>query len=241
MSNVAVKTVRELALENPAATRVFEKFGIDYCCGGKRSIEEACKTANLSLNEVLQSLESAATEAQTTRRERDWPAGSLGDLIAHIKNAHHKYTRDEIARLQPLFEKVCSVHGSKHGELLEVREKFRLLAQELTTHMMKEEMVLFPYIDRMEEARIEGGPILPAPFGTVQNPVAMMIHEHDSAGDLLRRLRALTNEYTPPADSCLSYRTLYSALEEFERDLHQHVHLENNILFPRAIEMERGR
>jgi regulator of cell morphogenesis and NO signaling len=239
MSNIAAKSVRDLALENPGATRVFEKFGIDYCCGGKTSIEEACKVSNLSLDEVLASLESAATSAGSTR-ERDWPAGSLGDLISHLKNTHHKYTRDEIIRLQPLFEKVCSVHGPKHGELLEAREKFRLLAQELTTHMMKEEMVLFPYIERMEEARIEGGPILPAPFGTVQNPVAMMIHEHDSAGYLLRGLRTLTNNYTAPADACLSYRTLYSALEGFERDLHQHIHLENNILFPRAIELERG-
>jgi regulator of cell morphogenesis and NO signaling len=241
MNFTATKTVRELALENPNATRVFEKFGIDYCCGGKRSLEDACSAANLQVDEVLKSLQSAAASANTKDGEPNWSAGLLSELIEGIKSKHHKYTRAEIARLRPLLEKVCAAHGERHCELLEAREKFAALAQELSMHMMKEEMVLFPYIERMEEARIEGGPILPAPFGTVKNPVATMVHEHDLAGDLLKTLQALTNAYTPPADACLSYKTLYSALAEFERDLHEHIHLENNILFPRAIEMEQGR
>jgi regulator of cell morphogenesis and NO signaling len=240
MTTAATKTVRELALEIPGATRLFEKLGIDYCCGGNRSLEEACDAADLSVDDVLRSLEWAPLPANT-KHDSHQSAESMADLIAHITNKHHKYTRKEIARLGPLFEKVYAAHGQNHGELFEAREKFRALAQELSTHMMKEEMVLFPYIERMEEARIEGGPILPASFGTVQNPVTTMMHEHDSAGDLLRTLRALTNHYTPPREACLSYKTLYSALQEFERDLHQHIHLENNILFPRAVEMERGR
>ena len=240
MSLTATKTVRELALELPAAARVFEKFGIDYCCGGKRTLEDACGAANLQVEEVLGTLQSAATSATAKEAESNLSAGPLADLIAHIKDKHHNYTREEIARLVPLFEKVCCAHGPKHGELFQAQEKFRELAQELSTHMMKEEMVLFPYIERVEEARIEGSPIMPAPFGTVRNPVAMMVHEHDSAGDLLRSLRDLTNGYQPPADGCLSYRTLYSALAEFERDLHEHIHLENNVLFPRSIEMEQG-
>ena len=241
MSTMATKTVRELALEIPAATRVFEKFGIDYCCGGKRSLQDACEAANLPVDDVLESLQSVATSGNMNQNESKWGAGPLTDLIAHITNKHHKYTREEIARLGPLFERVCSAQGRNHRELFEAQEKFRSLARELSTHMMKEEVVLFPYIERMEEARTEGQPILPAPFVTVQNPVSIMIHEHDSAGDLLRSLRAMTNGYNPPPEACLSYKTLYSALEEFERDLHQHIHLENNILFPRAIEMERGR
>ena len=236
--NLTAKTVRELAVEMPAATRVFERLGIDYCCGGQRSLEEACSAANLPLEEVLDRLQSVA--ASVKKDEPKWPTGPLAELIDHIKNKHHKYTRDEIARLHPLFEKVCSTHGLNHGELFQARKEFCALAEELGTHMMKEEMVLFPYIERMEESRIEGGPILPAPFGTVRNPVAMMVHEHDSAAELLRRLRALTNDYVVPANACLSYTTLYSALAEFERDLHEHIHLENNILFPRAIEMEQG-
>jgi regulator of cell morphogenesis and NO signaling len=241
MDFTATKSVRELALENPNATRVFEEFGIDYCCGGKRSLEDACSAANLQVDEVLKSLQSAVASANTRNGEPNWSTGPLSDLIERIKSKHHKYTREEITRLRPLFEKVCAAHGERHGELLEARKKFAALAQELSTHMMKEEMVLFPYIERMEEARIEGGPILPAPFGTVRNPVAMMVHEHDSAGELLRSLRTLTNDYESPRDACLSYRTLYSALAEFERDLHEHIHLENNVLFPRAIEMEQGR
>jgi regulator of cell morphogenesis and NO signaling len=163
----------------------------------------------------------------------------LADLVAHITSTHHKYTREEIARLRPLFDKVYSVHGKNHPELQQVRASFQEVAQELTPHMMKEEMMLFPYIVRMEEAVIQKEPILPPPFGTVQNPVAMMMREHDSAGDALRVMRQASAGYTPPGDACISYQTLYKALAAFETDLHQHIHLENNILFPRAIEMEQ--
>ncbi|HET7441605.1 MAG TPA: iron-sulfur cluster repair di-iron protein [Terriglobales bacterium] len=233
------QTVREMALNIPAATRVFEKLGIDYCCGGNKSLEQACGEAHLEIQRVLDSLETAANTAETRQSGEAYQVQPLAELIDHIKSTHHKYTREEIARLGPLFDKVCNVHGPKHPELLEMRHDFRALAQELTTHMMKEEMVLFPYIERMEEAVVAGEPILPAPFGTVSNPVAMMIHEHDTAGNLLRNLRARSDGYQPPENACVSYKTLFSALEEFERDLHLHIHLENNILFPRAIAMER--
>jgi regulator of cell morphogenesis and NO signaling len=143
--------------------------------------------------------------------------------------------------LTPLLEKVCSVHGQNHPELHSIQTNFRGLVDELTMHMMKEEMMLFPYIVRMEESVIEKQPILPPPFGTVQNPVSMMMHEHDSAGDALRAMRKASGGYAAPADACVSYQTLYKALAELEADLHQHIHLENNILFPRAIAMEQGR
>ena len=239
MSITADKTVRELALENPAATRVFEKLGIDYCCGGNKSLEEACRTANLPMDEVLDSLEMAEQAARAVQKDRNWPTELLADLFAHINNTHHKYTRGEMARLGPLFDKVCSVHGKNHPELLQVRASFQGLAQELTMHMMKEEMVLFPYIVRMEESVIQKEPVLPPPFGSVQNPVSMMEHEHDSAGNALRAMHEASNGYAAPSDACVSYQTLYKALAEFEADLHQHIHLENNILFPRAIAMEK--
>jgi regulator of cell morphogenesis and NO signaling len=172
MSVITERTVRELALENPAATRVFEKLGIDYCCGGNKSLDEACRAANLNTDEVLDSLEMADQSARAVQEEYNWQTEALADLIAHIKNTHHKYTREEIARLGPLFDKVCSVHGKNHPELLRIRGTFQGLAQELTTHLMKEEMVLFPYVVTMEEATIEKEPIVPAPFGTVQNPVS---------------------------------------------------------------------
>jgi regulator of cell morphogenesis and NO signaling len=144
----------------------------------------------------------------------------------------------EIARLGPLFDKVCSVHGKNHPELLQVRASFQGLAQELTMHMMKEEMVLFPYVIRMEGAVVQNEPVLPPPFGSVRNPVSMMEHEHDSAGNALRAMRLASSGYAPPPDACVSYQTLYQALADFEADLHQHIHLENNILFPCAIAME---
>jgi len=238
------QTVREVALNVPAATRVFEQFGIDYCCGGNRSLESACGTAKVPVQKVLDSLSSAAEFTETRQvlpAESDWKNVPLADLIAHINNAHHKYTREEIARLGPLFDKVCRVHGANHVELPKIQENFQALAQELTTHMTKEERVLFPFIERMEEAVIAGDPVIPAPFDTVNNPISMMMHEHDTAGTLLRSMRALSADYEPPEGACFSYRTLYSALKEFERDLHQHIHLENNILFPRAVEMEKTR
>ena len=238
MSVTTEKTVRELALEKPGAARVFEKLGIDYCCGGKQTLEQACRAASLPVDEVLDALEVAHHSGQAFPKDSDWQTEPLADLISHIKNTHHKYTREEIARLGPLFDKVCSVHGEHHPELLDLRATFQGLAQELTTHLMKEEMVLFPYIERMEESVIQKEPILPPPFGTVQNPVAMMEHEHDSAGNALRALRATSNGYTAPADGCVSYQTLYKTLAELEADLHQHIHLENNILFPRAIALE---
>ena len=239
MSITADKTVRELALENPAATRVFEKLGIDYCCGGNKSLEEACRTANLPMDEVLDSLEMAEQAARAVQKDRNWPTELLADLVAHINSTHHKYTRGEMARLGPLFDKVCSVHGKNHPELLQLRASFQGLAQELTMHMMKEEMVLFPYIVRMEESVIQKEPVLPPPFGSVQNPVSMMEHEHDSAGNALRAMHEASSGYAAPSDACVSYQTLYKALAEFEADLHQHIHLENNILFPRAIAMEK--
>ena len=240
MSVTTEKTVGELALENPGATRVFEKLGIDYCCGGGQTLEQACQAAHVSLNQVADSLAAVNQPASATAQGRDWQAAPLCDLIAHIKGTHHKFTREEIARLGPLFDKVCSVHGKNHPELDAMRDTFGGLAQELTTHMMKEETMLFPYIVRMEEAAIEKSPVVPSPFGSVRNPVAMMMHEHDSAGNALRGLRQASNGYTAPADACISFQTLYRALAEFEADLHQHIHLENNILFPRAIEMEQA-
>ena len=241
MNVTAEKTVRELALENHAATRVFEKLGIDYCCGGNKSLEEACRAAKLPVEQVLDALEIADQSARASQTDRNWQTEPLAELVAHIKATHHKYVREEIARLGPLFDKVCSVHGKNHAELLGLRDTFRGLAEELTTHLMKEEVVLFPYIVRMEESVIQHEPVLPSPFGSVSHPISMMEHEHDSAGDALRAMRKASSEYVAPAEACVSYKTLYIALADFETDLHQHIHLENNILFPRAVAMEQRR
>lgn len=234
MSITAEKTVRDVVLENPAAARILEKLGIDYCCGGGQTLEAACAQARVPLGSIEESLQAA----EPAPGERDWLAEPLSDLAAHIQQTHHRYTREEIQRLGPLFAKVCSVHGKNHPELLAMQTTFAALAQELSLHMMKEEAMLFPYIVRMEEAVVANEPVLPPPFGAVRNPVRMMMREHDDAGTALRDLREASHGYTAPPDACLSYQTLYQALLAFEADLHQHIHLENNILFPRAVEME---
>jgi regulator of cell morphogenesis and NO signaling len=236
MAIAASKTVGEIAAENPQTTREFEKLGIDYCCGGSRSLAEACAQASISVDEVLDRLENS-TAAQAQSGTDDWGSRPLSDLISHINGTHHVFVRQESPRIEALAAKVVSVHGKNHPELRQVQQVFSALANELNVHLMKEEQILFPYVVRLEESFVAGEPTPPAMFGTVLNPVRMMMHEHDSAGDALRSLRSLTSDYRVPQDACISYRTLYQALQDFEADLHQHIHLENNILFPRAVSM----
>jgi regulator of cell morphogenesis and NO signaling len=230
-------TVRDLAAGIPGATRVFESLGIDYCCGGGRTLADACRDANLPVGDLTRSLEEA-WRASRSGAERDWRQESLTSLAAYIIDKHHHFTRQEIDRLEKLFDKVCSRHGENHPELFEAQKTFYQLKQDLIPHMLKEEQVLFPYITRMEEAAGEGRAVPPSFFGTVRNPVRMMMREHDTAGDLLKQMRGVTNRYIAPPDGCASFQSLYQTLAAFEADLHQHIHLENNILFPRAVEME---
>jgi regulator of cell morphogenesis and NO signaling len=237
MTLTPTKTVGEIAAELPNATREFEKLGIDYCCGGSRTLGEACTAANISVDEALVRLQKGLAATQSSEGT-DWQQQMLGDLIRHITGTHHVFVREESPRIEALTAKVVGVHGKNHAELLQVQEIFSALAQELRVHLMKEEQVLFPYVVRMEESVLAGEPAPPAMFGTVVNPVRMMMQEHDGAGDALRSLRSVTRDYTLPEDACISYRTLYQALQGFEADLHQHIHLENNILFPRAVAME---
>ncbi len=229
-------TVRDLAVTLPGATRVFERLGIDYCCGGGRTLVDACQAAGVAVEEAVNSLESAVQKEP--QPVADWPNKSLTDLAVYIIDKHHFYTKQEIERLDSLLDKVRSRHGENHPELVQLEEAFSRLKDELIPHMLKEEQVLFPYLARMEEAVVNQQMVSPPFFGTVRNPIRMMIGEHDTAGALLHEIRKLTVDYRLPGDACMSYRALYQGLQEFEADLHQHIHLENNILFPRAAEME---
>lgn len=227
------KTVRDVALEIPGATRVFERLGIDYCCGGNQPLGEACAAAGVTLDEVQDSLTTANAKSEAT----DFSSLRLTDLIRHIIGVHHEFTKAEILRLWSLINKVYEVHGGNHPELARIRSLFESLSAELGPHMMKEECMLFPFIMRLEDFDEKGTDQVQA-FGTVRQPIQMMMLEHESAGQLLREMRAASSNYVVPPDGCLSYQTLYGALEAFEQDLHQHIHLENNILFPRAAELE---
>jgi regulator of cell morphogenesis and NO signaling len=231
------RSVRDLVIEMPEAMRIFEQTGIDYCCGGQRTLQESCRIAGKDVSEIitlLTSINSAAIKTDVP----DWPSRSLTDLIEHIVDQHHSFTRHELERLEPLLNKVQQVHGRNHPELTQIQEAFNHLKEDLTTHLLKEEQVLFPYITRMETALKAKAPVPPAFFKTVRNPVRMMMSEHETAGDLLQQLRQMTSHYRVPADGCFSYQSLYRGLEGLEADLHQHIHLENNLLFPRAAEME---
>jgi regulator of cell morphogenesis and NO signaling len=236
------RTVRELAIEIPNATRTFEKLGIDYCCGGSKSLSDACVHANVPVESVLRSLEEAGNFTPVPDASLpDFSTGTLGGLIEHILAIHHAYVKQEVPRIHQLMNKVVAVHGKAHPELGKIQQTFEGLSSELTSHMMKEEHILFPYIIALENAVSSGQPKPRPVFGTVSNPVHMMELEHESAGAAIKTISELSVNYTPPEGACFSYKTLYSALKEFESDLHQHVHLENNILFPRAIGMESGR
>ncbi len=234
------KTVREFAVENPASTGVFEKFRIDYCCGGHLSLEEACRNAGAEVGQVAEMLEKAkgCSPSAGAAAEIDFQAMSLAALSDYIVRNHHTFTRAENERIAALLEKVCSAHGANHGELFEIQRIFGALRREIENHLLKEERMLFPYIALMESSLNFGLALPPAPFGSTRNPVKVMTQEHDAAGEHLREIRNLSNHFAVPTDACITYRMLYDALEGFETDLHRHIHLENNILFPKAIEME---
>ena len=229
-------TIGEIAAEMPVAIRVFEAWKIDYCCGGKRPLAEACAAVGKSIEEFAAAVESAVIvpDAKST----DWASASLRTVSAHIVGTYHQYTREELATFAPLAAKVLSVHGERRPELVEVVSLVRELTADLLPHMLKEDQVLFPYVAQLEAAAENGGPAPTPFFGTVKNPVRMMMLEHDRVGELLGSLRTVTGDYTPPESACFSYCELYRRLAEFEALTHEHIRIENNIYFPRAVSAE---
>lgn len=229
-------TIREIAIAAPATTRVFEEYKIDYCCGGRRSITEACAATGIDpavLSKAISSvLETPKTGGQP--EQMDTP-----ELIDHIIDTHHTFTQRELFRLSALMDKVSNKHGENHPELFKIKEVFFALSDDLTPHMKKEEAILFPYIQELARAKQSSRTPMLAPFGTVEHPIGMMQIEHEEAGSILAEMRRLSNDYTLPEGACPSYGALYFGLEELEKDLHRHIHLENNVLFPKAIELEQ--
>lgn len=232
MSGLAI-TLGTLVSERISRSRVLEKYGLDYCCGGHMALGEACRERGVDAQEVLEAL-TAADANDTPEDKTDWRQATLTELADHIEATHHAYLKQEFPRLTELTTKVASVHSENHPELDEVAEAFTAMVNELTNHMSKEEQVLFPVIRQMEAG---GGGSFHC--GSVAAPIGVMEQEHIMAGQALINLRSLTNEYQAPEDGCSSYQALYAALAELEYDLHQHIHKENSILFPRAIAMEQ--
>lgn len=228
-------TVGQWVAEHPQTSRIFEAAKIDYCCGGRKPLAQACLEHQLDPEQILAQLIQAA-DTPDEQPERNWPQIGLAALCDHIEQTHHAYLRQELPRLTNLIAKLVNVHGAAHGELAEVEQYFADLRSELEPHMFKEEQILFPAIRRLEQADTEQR----FPFGTVANPIRMMEIEHDTAGNAMARIRELTSDYLPPADACNTYRATLDALLTLEQDLHVHIHKENNILFPSAIEREQS-
>jgi regulator of cell morphogenesis and NO signaling len=231
------ETVAEIAKGSLSAVRVFERLGIDYCCGGKRPLAEVCHEKGLNAEEVQQALNQEASARGTAGR--DWNTAPLGELVEHIIVTHHDYLRREFQPLTDRLAKVYRVYNQRYGPMFAgLPEVFEGLRAEMEMHMFKEEKILFPAIVAAEAATSQGGPLPMTPFGTVRNPINMMESEHDSAGNALAQIREITKNYEIPDYACVTFRALMNGLQEFEQDLHMHIHLENNILFPRAIALE---
>lgn len=227
-------TVGELVATDFRTARVFEKFGIDFCCGGRRSVVEACRAAAVDPDAVERALhELPAIGDDDDQDPRRWP---VNRLIDHILVTHHMYVRTSIPVIAGYLAKLVEVHGQRHPELGRINAAFGELSEVLLQHMRKEEFVLFPYLKEL--GKVTDNRSLPSPFGTVENPIRMMEREHQEAGDQMRLLQELTDGYTAPADGCATYRACFAELAQFQRDLHRHVHLENNVLFPRAVDIE---
>lgn len=228
-----IALVGELVAQRQSRAGVLEQYGIDYCCGGKSTLEEACQKKGLNVEEVLEKL-IASDQKGTRSDERDWTTTSLKVLVDHIITTYHLPLRQELSRIALLAQKVANVHGDSHPEMIEVMNLFNRFKVQLELHMQKEEMVLFPGIIAMEET---GTPQIFGCGGGIEHPIEMMTLEHDEAGEALRSMRTLTNEYTPPEDACSTFKVLLYCLDQFESEMHQHVHKENNILFPRALQL----
>jgi len=230
-------TIGELVAADFRKAEVFRKFGLDFCCGGKKSLSQACIAKGIDVTKVEVALAEVDNKPKTS--QQDFTNWDLDFLADYIVNTHHKYVTESLPMLFEFSKKVARVHGDFHIEVVEIADYFKAVADELTMHMDKEENILFPYIKDLVAAKKNGTPFKPSPFGSIENPIRMMESEHVSAGGNMDKIHELSSSFTPPEDACSSYRVLYQKLEEFELDLHQHIHLESNILFPKAIALEK--
>ncbi|HMR18062.1 MAG TPA: iron-sulfur cluster repair di-iron protein [Sphingobacterium sp.] len=238
METLLDKRIGDVVAEDFRTAAVFSKFGIDFCCGGQQPIIAAATKKNLNVDNLQQELEKVL--AIGTAQGIDYNAWPLDLLASYIVKIHHRYVGEKSPVLVGFLNKLCRVHGDRHPELFEVFRLFQECAVELGQHMEKEENILFPFIEEMEEAKSRNIAFENPYFGTVGNPINMMVHEHETEGRRFEKIAELTSNYTPPADACGTYRVTYAMLQEFEQDLHKHIHLENNILFPKSIVLERS-
>jgi regulator of cell morphogenesis and NO signaling len=235
MDRLETLTLAEIVRHNYKAAAVLEKFSLDFCCNGGRQIDAACKEGNVDTALVIEELTKLEAKDPDDPNFEGW---SLHKLVDYIKIRHHAYVEQNTPVLKRYLDKICQVHGVRHPELIEVRRIFWEVADGLIVHMKKEELMLFPFIKKIELAKESKATAQSPLFKTVSSPVATMKADHAEEGERLSRIAALTNHYTAPVDACNTYRVTYDLLREFEQDLHIHIHIENNILFPAAIQLE---
>lgn len=234
MNDLTQQQVGSLTAENYRVATIFKKYGIDFCCNGGITVEAAAIKKGINLTTLANELKNElAAKPENNIDFKQWP---LDLLVDYIEKKHHRYVREQIPAIGAFLNKLCKVHGERHPELFEINALFNASAIDLNAHLEKEEKILFPFIKKM----VLAGGAVAVPFGTVENPVAMMMHEHDVEGERFRKIAALSSNYTAPVDACNTYRVTYGLLHDFENDLHHHIHLENNILFPAAIALEQG-
>ncbi|MFB9110722.1 iron-sulfur cluster repair di-iron protein [Flavobacterium gyeonganense] len=237
MENLKNKTIGSFVAEDFRTAAVFSKYKIDFCCKGNRTVTEVCEKQNIDADTLLENVYEVLKSGSSESTDfNSWPLDLLAD---YIEKTHHRYVEEKTNVLLPFLDKLCKVHGANHPELFRINELFIGCAGELSQHMKKEELVLFPFIKRMVKTKESDGVLSQPSFGTISNPIEMMMHEHDNEGERFREIAALTDNYTSPADACTTYRVTFAMLKEFEEDLHKHIHLENNILFPKAVLLEK--
>jgi len=237
LQNNLEKLIGQFVADDFRTAAVFTKYKIDFCCNGNRSIEEACDNKGIDSNVLLEELVSVLNTS--TNQSIDYKSWPLDLLAEYIEKKHHRYVEEKIPVLRQFLDKLCNVHGDRHPELFKINELFTASAVELDSHMKKEELIVFPFVKKMVKATIDHEAIQSPQFGTIESPIEVMMQEHDNEGSRFREIAELSNNYTPPADGCNTYKVTYAMLEEFEKDLHLHIHLENNILFPEAIKLEQ--
>lgn len=231
MKNLATTKVGKIVAQNFKTAKVFTDHSIDFCCNGGISLNQACENQKVDLNAIIDELKAALAIPGMD----NYGVMCMDELVDYIENIHHTYVRNTMPALLTYLKKIAQVHGEEHPELLVVRDLFEQSAKELISHMQKEEQVLFPYIKAMANAEKAKFSLSAPHFGNVKNPITVMEQEHQNEGDRFKKIAALTNQYTTPKDGCQTYRVAFSMLQEFEQDLHKHIHLENNILFPKAM------
>jgi len=235
MNEIMTKSLAQIVNEDHRAAAVFEKYHLDFCCKGRRSLQQACAESKLSADELIAALDNTANPVGYSGR-LNYNLFSLSQLADYIIATHHNYVRQEMPQILAYLQRVASKHGDRHPEMVKVAEIFEAVNEEMDEHMVKEERILFPRIKEIENQSNDPAK-MKQNISYLQSPIYMMEEEHDHAGAAMAEIRELTNNYNPPADAYTTYRLCYAALQAFETDLHQHVHLENNILFPKAVRL----